>query len=208
MKVCILCYKLKSLSEFYFHKTSKDGHFKHCINCRKEYEKARWLKIKDKVNEERRKILKTPEIRLNKYNYNQKYYKKNKIKLRNYSNNYRKTHKFSINEKFNFRYKNDIRFKLNCNLHTRINLAIKGTSKSLFTMSLIGCEIDYLMYRLQLKFQPGMTWDNYGKDGWEVDHIIPCASFDLTKPKQQKECFHYSNLQPLWSINNKEKGVK
>ena len=42
-----------------------------------------------------------------------------------------------------------------------------------------------------------MTWENHG-EVWEIDHINPCASFDLTDIKQQKQCFHYTNLQPLF----------
>lgn len=53
-----------------------------------------------------------------------------------------------------------------------------------------------------------MTWENYGVHGWHIDHIRPCKSFDLTDPEQQKECFHYTNLQPLWWWENLEKGGK
>jgi DNA/RNA endonuclease G (NUC1) len=53
-----------------------------------------------------------------------------------------------------------------------------------------------------------MNWENYGKNGWHIDHIIPCASFDLTDPKQQKNCFHYTNLQPLWAADNIRKSDK
>jgi hypothetical protein len=53
-----------------------------------------------------------------------------------------------------------------------------------------------------------MNWGNHGKYGWHIDHIKPCASFDLTKPEHQRECFHYTNLQPLWATTKiaKENG--
>ena len=53
-----------------------------------------------------------------------------------------------------------------------------------------------------------MTWKNHGLKGWHIDHIIPCAAFDLTKEEEQKKCFHYSNLQPLWWIDNLKKSNK
>jgi hypothetical protein len=46
------------------------------------------------------------------------------------------------------------------------------------------------------------------KAAWHVDHIIPCSSFDLTDSEQQKKCFHYTNLQPLWAIDNLKKSNK
>jgi hypothetical protein len=73
-------------------------------------------------------------------------------------------------------------------------------------MELIGCTKDELRTYLEGLFLEGMTWENYGKrGGWQIDHIKPCASFDLTNQDQQKECFHYSNLQPLWADDNLKK---
>lgn len=51
-----------------------------------------------------------------------------------------------------------------------------------------------------------MTWENYGE--WHIDHIKPCASFDLNDPEQQKLCFHYTNLQPMWAKENQKKADK
>ena len=51
-----------------------------------------------------------------------------------------------------------------------------------------------------------MSWGNYGK--WHVDHIRPCASFNLVNEEEQKKCFHYTNLQPLWAKDNLSKGSK
>ena len=53
-----------------------------------------------------------------------------------------------------------------------------------------------------------MTWDNWQHDGWHIDHIRPCASFDLADLEQQRQCFHYTNLQPLWAADNIRKGAK
>lgn len=55
-----------------------------------------------------------------------------------------------------------------------------------------------------MQFEPGMTWENYGTE-WHVDHIVPCSYFDLTDPEQQRICFNYRNLQPLWAKDNLEK---
>lgn len=52
-----------------------------------------------------------------------------------------------------------------------------------------------------------MSWDNHGKF-WHIDHITPCKSFDLTDPIQQKICFNYMNLQPLWNYENLQKNIK
>ena len=79
-------------------------------------------------------------------------------------------------------------------------------------LELIGCTSDKMKAHLEAQFSPGMTWDNYGHPnggytaGWHIDHIIPCAAFDLTDPVEQKQCFHYTNLQPLWAEDNLKKG--
>ena len=71
------------------------------------------------------------------------------------------------------------------------------------TKELLGCTIDELLLHLESQFTDGMSWDN--RHLWQIDHIRPCASFDLTDPEQQKECFHYTNLQPLWAKDNLSK---
>ncbi len=75
-------------------------------------------------------------------------------------------------------------------------------------MKLVGCSLEDLRNHLESYFAEGMSWDNWGYYGWHIDHIIPCCSFDLTKPEEQKKCFHYSNLQPLWGEENLRKKGK
>lgn len=91
-------------------------------------------------------------------------------------------------------------------LRTRVRQALHGVKKSAKTMELVGCPIQDLLQHLAKQFQSGMSWDNYGK--WHVDHIKPCAFFDLTQASEQQRCFHYSNLQPLWARDNLSKGKR
>ena len=65
-----------------------------------------------------------------------------------------------------------------------------------------------LKIHLQEKWLPGMSWENYGYYGWHIDHIIPCSKFDLSKLEEQKKCFHFTNLQPLWAADNIKKSNK
>ena len=104
------------------------------------------------------------------------------------------------------RSKIDPIFKFIKNQRGRIWSALKGKNKSKSTMKLLGCSIEECWNHLEQQFKPGMTRDNYGL--WHVDHIIPCASFDFNDPEQQKKCFHYTNLQPLWAEDNLKKGAK
>jgi len=100
----------------------------------------------------------------------------------------------------------DPAYRLLRRLRKRVWDALVNGYKAAPTLELIGCSVDALMDHLEAQFSDGMTWENYGD--WHVDHIRPCASFDLTDPAQQRECFHFSNLQPLWAEENIRKGAK
>lgn len=108
--------------------------------------------------------------------------------------------------------KEDPNFRIRCNLRTRLwqSLKINGAVKQCKFDEYTGCSLDQLRMHLESLFTTGMSWDNYGKgDGkWNIDHIIPCAKFDLTKKGDQLKCFHWSNLQPMWERDNIRKGTK
>jgi hypothetical protein len=106
-----------------------------------------------------------------------------------------------------YRLENDPAFKVLCYTRNRINEVLRGARKCNKTKTLLGTSVDEVKRRLQSQFHNGMTWENYGANGWHIDHIIPCVSFDLTDPEQQKQCFHYTNLQPLWWYENLSKGA-
>lgn len=105
-----------------------------------------------------------------------------------------------------FKYATDPNFKIRCMLSCRLRKVLKGRSKSDKTLNLLGCDIPFFMSWIESQFSDGMGWNNYGKTGWHLDHIRPCASFDLADPEQQKQCFHFSNFQPLWGKDNIKKG--
>jgi hypothetical protein len=106
------------------------------------------------------------------------------------------------------RLKNDEAFRISRNIRARIRNAIHNNAKSKSSFELLGCTVDELKVHMEAQFKEGMTWANWGRFGWHMDHIIPCASFDLSDPEQQKACFHYTNLQPLWYWENQLKGKK
>jgi hypothetical protein len=114
-----------------------------------------------------------------------------------------------------WRLKTDINFRICNNLRVKIHHAMKNLSKSAHTKELLGCSIEELKTHLASKFTKRMSWDNYGTgyngkgmEQWHIDHIRPCASFDLSKASEQKKCFNYTNLQPLWAKDNLEKSDK
>lgn len=87
-------------------------------------------------------------------------------------------------------------------LRCRLNRAIKGKS----AVKNLGCDVSELKARFERLFTEGMTWENYG--AWEIDHIRPLSSFDLTDPEQLKQACNYMNLQPLWKEDNIRKHAK
>jgi hypothetical protein len=101
-----------------------------------------------------------------------------------------------------------LKYRIASRLRNRILRALKKGYKSGHSIELLGCSIEFLKTYLENLFEEGMTWENWSRKGWHMDHIIPCASFDLTKEEEQKKCFHYTNLQPLWAKDNLEKHTK
>lgn len=92
-------------------------------------------------------------------------------------------------------------------LRCRLNDALKHNGKRSSALVLLGCSIDLFKLHLQNQFRDGMNWNNQGKH-WEIDHIRPCAAFDLSKLEDQAVCFHYSNMQPLLVTENRRKSDK
>lgn len=104
----------------------------------------------------------------------------------------------------------DIGFKIKCNLSRLLIHSLKrqGTSKTGRAIELLDCSIPAFRIYLESLWESGMTWENYGKYGWHIDHVVPCALFDLTNPDHQKRCFHFSNMRPMWAKDNVSRGIR
>lgn len=197
-----------------------------CLNCNSEFEQNR----KDKVFCSRKCKFKKYQLNNREYfnNISKKYYednkecikKKKKIyeknnidKIKETKNNYYKKHKKQLLEKkslyikeyFKNKYNNDINFKLKTNLRNRLNRAVKNNQKAGSAVADLGCSIEEFKKYIESLWQPDMTWDNWSRDGWHIDHKIAISKFDLTNPEEFKKACHYTNLQPMWAKDNFKK---
>lgn len=179
----------------------------------REWKRQYKLKFPDKVKEKRRERYnrekKNPDW-LQKHKkymraYQKKWEKDNQDRLV-YRREWMKTwHRRNAKEIYKRRRQKPYE-QLASNIRSRIKDALKFGRKSAKTEELLGISIQGLKTFLELKFKPGMSWENYGK--WHIDHIYPLSKSDLTTPEGQKRAFHYTNLQPLWAKENISKGAR
>ena len=188
MKICTSCGITKDDDDFpkhYDNRTGKTNLRAHCKLCHNA-ENAEYSK-------------KHPEI--------------GRRKVRKWERNNPEKVAVARRRRFNKRYTEDENFRIKTNFRNRIRKVLNGNSKSAKTIELLGCTIEEFKKYLEKQFYPNpdtgeqMTWSNYGFYGWHIDHIKPCDVFDLSDPKQQKECFNYKNQQPLWAKENLTKGA-
>lgn len=189
-------------------------------NIEKERDRVRRFKKKHAEEEKARKKRYRQENKEKIRAYDEKYRAENIETLRMKDREYRLTHPDRIRDRRKAslgqvlkhakkRRATDPNYKIKVNLRTRIGHLLRGiATKSARTIELLGCTIPELRAHLESQFREGMSFENYGRTGWHIDHIIPCAMFDLRDPAQQRACFHWSNLQPLWARDNCRKGAR
>lgn len=102
----------------------------------------------------------------------------------------------------------DIQFALAMRLRARIHKALRacGVERSIRTAQLLGCSVAEFRSHVERQFTKGMAWEN--RSEWHLDHIRPIASFDLTDLEQQRVCFHFTNIRPLWRRANQQKSAQ
>lgn len=231
-KICSKCHINQPISNFRNKTTTHDGKRPECKNCQNLYQQKYGQKNKKSISKKQKEYRVKHKLEIKKKQ--KEYYQNNMEKYKKYRENkkqehleymkiYRQKNKTKIQQKTKEwkiknkekmklirqnKYNNDIEYRLTLLLRSRMKHALKGKLKIETTKNLIGCSMEQLKKYLENKFLIGMNWSNYGRNGWHIDHILPCASFDLTDPAQQKICFHYTNLQPLWAEDNLKKHCK
>lgn len=115
------------------------------------------------------------------------------------------------------RRQTDIEYQLQGRIRHRVREALKNEVRGRVRRKrgrpiedIISCSLKDLKRHIEKRFTKGMSWKVFmsGNGYIHLDHIKPIASFDLTKESEQKKCFHYTNLQPLWAKDNLSKGAK
>ena len=203
-KTCTKCGVEKPLSEFSPKKTR-------CKPCRSEDSKKYYQEHPEQIAI-----------------YWAKYYDGHKEEVAEYNKWYRETHKEEIQQNrdehkedkkvYNRWYDRNISCydqltpeqKIPKLLRTRLLHALAGEFKNGSAVADLGCTIPELKIHLESKFQPGMTWDNYGlgPDRWHIDHVFPMSAFNLVDRQHLILVCHYLNLQPLWAKDNFSKNDK
>lgn len=200
MKTCRKCKNEYSFDNFGKCSREPDGLKPWCNSCKLEYKNKYYSNPKNVENHKK---------------LNKKWKEENKDKTRQYNLDrkewwieYRRNNKERANSRHLERKKTDINYRLAGLLRGRLKRAISGNYKSGSAVSDLGCSIEFLKKYLESKFTEGMSWDNCGRNGWHIDHIVPLSSFDLSDREQFLKACHYTNLQPLWDIDNLKKGDK
>jgi len=213
-KTCTVCGVIKPMTKEFFHKKLNNFH-SHCKECRKSSSNEFYLKNKIALNQKTKDYY--IEHRGKLLSYAKKYRSQNIEKLQTYE----KTRYKSKSERRKILGQKDGSTKIIHNIRVCINRCIKDIQKTSNSTKYLGCSIEEFKQYLESKFNNGMSWSNYGRpnkknsDGWHIDHIKPLASFDFENIKDQDElenklhlAWHYTNLQPLWGLDNIRKGSK
>lgn len=177
---CRICHEFKSWGAFHKDSRYASGRSTRCKECRKKYDHNWYAKDPEYIIE-----------------YRKHYYRNNKATCRKRARDYERLH-----------MQTDPTFRFAKLLRGRMRMAFRKRTKTGSAVAALGCSVDEAMQHISSQFEDGMSWDNWGVNGWHIDHIKPLSSFDLSDPEQLKVACHYTNLQPLWACDNMSKGAK
>lgn len=197
--MCSKCRCLKELGEFNKDAGGPGGYKSQCRKC---------------VNTHKKIFRELNKVEISKYRKD--YYIIHQEEEKQYVRDYCKNNRPSINAYRRNKRKTDINYRLSDNLRSRQRAAIKGMLKVGSAVRDLGCTMDEFVKYIEAKFYDHpttgekMTWGNHSYEGWHLDHTIPLCNFNLEDREEFLKAFHYTNLQPLWAMENfcKSKKVK
>ena len=201
MKRCTKCEDDRELINFPKNNRYKSGYNSICKICMNDINKIYRDDNIENIKKNRKEHYQRNIEKMRKEK--KEYYAKNKSKKSLYDVEYRKNNSDKIKQykkEWETLNKDNPLFRIKRNLRRRVHHALEDNKKSDATFELIGCTPDFFKDYITNLMLEGMSWDNYGE--WHIDHIIPCFTFDLSNPEQQKLCFHYTNQRPLWKKDN------
>ena len=211
IKLCHTCKEEKPLSFFGKDMYSSDGLRHECKPCHNKKNKEWVSKHREqailatrkwhKENKERSKIVNKIWLENNKEKKNAQvkaWGLRNREKVLSYikksSTRLRGTPKGKVNDAFS----------------SAMYRSLKGIKGGRKWEDLVGYTVEDLMSHIEKQFEPWMSWANYGKYTWHIDHIIPVYAFNYesTDDIDFKRCWALSNLRPLKSTENHRKKNK
>lgn len=207
-KVCSQCSVAKGLSSFCINSNRCDGLSPVCRECVRVRGKEYYENNKQKVEAANKRWKdsnpdKVAEWKLSRTDYNREYQRRwreeNRLKLREQAREKSARKRSDPKER--------VDNAVSCGIRGSI---VRGSKRGVRWEILLGYTVDDLMAHLEKRFKPGMSWENYGRGGWHVDHIVPRSAFNYEQPSDLdfKRCWSLSNLQPLWESENCAKNDK
>jgi len=210
-KQCPKCAKIKPICEFGADKHAGDGLKVYCRECSSAYGKA-WRK----ANPGKQAACIAKWIENNKERYRESTRKSQPARSRRYRERHpervaacKKAWRLANPKKVaKHRGESYARHRQVRSLSLKLANVTNGGKCTARLRALLGCSATQFRQWLESNFRDGMAWSNYGLEGWHVDHIIPISFFNQHDKVEQKQCWHYTNMRPLWADENRKKGVK
>lgn len=200
-KECTKCHRHVALDNFTVHrrKGRKTVHYPQCRPC-----------VAATQREKRKqggKVIQSDSTRAYQRQYRQSHKDKMDISKRRWARS-EKGKRYS-REYYHCKVARTAEAVLANRMRARVRNALmsQGLQKHDKTMEYVGCTPLRLKQHIECQFSEGMQWGQPGSV-WHVDHIIPLVSFDLSDPQECSKAFHYTNLQPLFAVDNLKKSSK
>ena len=178
-RLCYKCLSTKTIDKF----SPKQTWCKECCN---EYAKEYRKKNKDLISEKNKQYYE------NGHKEKKKEYDASRLEI--------------VAARDRERYKTDINFRMKKIIRTRLSKVLKDPKKSYSIADILGVSVDTFKVWIEYQFDDNMTWDNQGTY-WDIDHVISCSSFDLSKDDEINICFNWSNMRPLHKTENYKKWI-